>query len=1753
MEDVASLKSSVEKELKKVLYYGTVIQQHIADVDIPKLQRVVDATLPNKLEILEDLIDKTSELMIEGDVVLSEIQKWAMETRKAIEETMDWATKGKSMVETYHKQKADENQAKMIEYEKKRKEKERRELQMHEDKLYAEKLERERAAWREHQKIALETKRIELEMEKKMKSQNAKLPKLTITPFQGTSKDWIRFQNQYHAQVDSQPVSKTVKFGYLLQLVSGPCRDLIGNIPNTDEGYDRALEMLKKEFGQEQAVIASHTKEIIEMGVVLGTKYGKVKDFYDTLAINYEALRAMGAHKKVEGLVISSLEKLPHVKPDITRNDENWEQWTYDELLEELRKWLKRNQVEDNTSRRNFEKPAYTGERKYRAFMVTDEKWKPKEKAKPRCFYCPRSHWPDHCDTITDVQARKDFLKKRGLCFKCGEKHMVKDCRRRGCFQCKGNHHVSIHEDRKQKNDVSSSTADVSGYTFSGDCVMPLIPFEVKGVEIWGILDTGSTKNWITTRAIRMLRLVPERWEETKLRTAEGDGKYTKKPVYSICTYARNGEKMKFEAVGLDQEDFSIVERATSKQLREKYPHLQGLHIPDSKDGKYVIQLLIGDPLFTRIRTGRSVTGNPGEPIADETMFGWTVHGEESKANQSYFTRTTSEDYKQLYSLDILGVEDRKEFDQEDVKKEFLENIQRKNDGRYQIRIPWIEGRYPLDDNQMQSRARLNSLFRRMTAVVRKEYDNIIEEQLAMGIIEKVPTEEPKGKRVFYMPHKPVVREGATSTKVRMVFDASSKPSREAYSINECMNPGPALQPLLWDIMIRSRVAPVCVVGDVMKAFLQIEVNPDDRDAFRFLYRMENGDELHLRFCRLPFGGESSPFVLGGVLQHHLEITPGNEAVKRQLKENTYVDNIMGLVHNEDEASPFKEEAIKIMEKGQFPLAKWESNIQALDDSVEKSDTKLLGINWNKRKDTYAVDVNSDLPTKVTQRTMLKRLASIYDPLGLLSPTLVNGKHLYRMAVDEKKGWDGELSEELTSKWIKWVCSLKTVEVPRSIAPYLEEVTALDLHHMMDASGKAVSAQTVAVVLQPTGITKGLLSSKSRIAKRGLTIPRQELVACQMGANLAANVNKALDGWSIRENICWTDSMVTLCWINNPFKNWKSFISNRVRKIFDISDGLNLTWRHVPTEMNSADHGSRGASIQKLEKIEWWKGADWLTDKSRWPLEADKFNEVETLAEEELKQNSELALMALEKTSDEWEEVLQRSTLKKARRVTAWCLRFCKNALRKKEGKPMKSGPLKTEELAEADSCWIRREQNPVNLNSKEAQQLGLTRFNDGIIRCVGRIINDQPIFLPRESTYAIRICEDTHRKVGHKSVNFVMAAVRSEFWIPRLRTVVKRIKRDCESCKILRATPYPAPDVGQLPLIRTTAKYPFAVTGMDFVGPFCVKGKEGEDKAYVIVFSCATSRGVHFATSRSMETSEFIDRLNDFIAAHTRPEEIISDNAQTFKAASTWIEKLMKNEALHDYLADHGIKWKFILAKSPWRGGFYERMNRDLKSMIWQKLGKSHLSFDGFTRVIKDIEIIFNNRPLQYVEDELGPRVLTPNRIIHGRDIHLLEETEEQDSPSKMENRIRKAKEVMWQRWTTEYIRSLRERHDVTKRNSYHPEIGEVVLVVGDSKNRRKWNHGLVCELLKGKDSVIRGVRMVVHNKIWERPIQLICPLEIKSKMTMEELNKRIRLANKEDLPADTEQRNERPNRKARETAKQKIMQIAEDNDYYS
>ena len=147
---------------------------------------------------------------------------------------------------------------------------------------------------------------------------------------------------------------------------------------------------------------------------------------------------------------------------------------------------------------------------------------------------------------------------------------------------------------------------------------------------------------------------------------------------------------------------------------------------------------------------------------------------------------------------------------------------------------------------------------------LKAEYTHIIEEQLEEGIVERIPS-KPRGKRVFYLPHKAVVRTEAVTTKVRMVFDASVKPHPLAASINECMYTGPSLQPLLWDIMIRSRMSE--------NLLLQSGIKEDDMDAFRFIFTLLEREE-HLRFARVPFGAEASPFILGATMRYHIDQQP---------------------------------------------------------------------------------------------------------------------------------------------------------------------------------------------------------------------------------------------------------------------------------------------------------------------------------------------------------------------------------------------------------------------------------------------------------------------------------------------------------------------------------------------------------------------------------------------------------------------------------------------------------------------------------------------------------------------------------------------------------------------------------------------------------------------------------------------------------------------------------------------------------------
>ena len=268
--------------------------------------------------------------------------------------------------------------------------------------------------------------------------------------------------------------------------------------------------------------------------------------------------------------------------------------------------------------------------------------------------------------------------------------------------------------------------------------------------------------------------------------------------------------------------------------------------------------------------------------------------GQEFDKSVMFFTQTTQSNYKELCKLDILGLRDSADQDQTVIFEEFKERLTRPPEGWYETILPWKPNHPDVPSNKENSLRRLQKLNRKLECdCLTKDYDDIIKEQLAEGVIEKAPpVSQPKE---FYIPHKSVIRKSAETTKMRIVYDASLRATPNSPSLNNCLYPGPVLQNKLWVILIQQKGYPVILAGDIRKAFLQIRIHESERDALRFLWRADAHSEIEIyRLTRVLFGLAPSPFLLGGVLEYHLNSWAKKypEEVER-LRRSFYVDDLL--------------------------------------------------------------------------------------------------------------------------------------------------------------------------------------------------------------------------------------------------------------------------------------------------------------------------------------------------------------------------------------------------------------------------------------------------------------------------------------------------------------------------------------------------------------------------------------------------------------------------------------------------------------------------------------------------------------------------------------------------------------------------------------------------------------------------------------------------------------------------------------------
>ena len=270
----------------------------------------------------------------------------------------------------------------------------------------------------------------------------------------------------------------------------------------TTEGYERAKQILKARYGKPSEVANAHIQTIISLPTIYGSKPLKVQEFYEKLVTSIQTLETMGKLREMNGYVRMTLDKLPGIRADLVRTDDDWQGWGFSQFVEALRKWCERNPVQTDEPNRS--------PRRDRVFQTSE-----RDRRLRNCVYCDKSdHRSTECSITTDVTERKKILSTKKLCFNCtGAKHRAADCHSKSkCQKCNGKHHTSICEQGMQQIMLATST-EVAKETVT----YPVVVVKVNGIKCRALLDTGAGSSYASSTLVDLIGKKPLRVEHKRI------------------------------------------------------------------------------------------------------------------------------------------------------------------------------------------------------------------------------------------------------------------------------------------------------------------------------------------------------------------------------------------------------------------------------------------------------------------------------------------------------------------------------------------------------------------------------------------------------------------------------------------------------------------------------------------------------------------------------------------------------------------------------------------------------------------------------------------------------------------------------------------------------------------------------------------------------------------------------------------------------------------------------------------------------------------------------------------------------------------------------------------------------------------------------------------------------------------------------------------------------------------------------------
>ena len=836
-----------------------------------------------------------------------------------------------------------------------------------------------------------------------------------------------------------------------------------------------------------------------------------------------------------------------------------------------------------------------------------------------------------------------------------------------------------------------------------------------------------------------------------------------------------------------------------------------------------------------------------------------------------------------------------------------------------------------------------------------------------------------------------------------------------------------------------------------------------------------------------------------------------------------YVDDIVISVDSEEEARALRDQLDILLAQAGFPLRKWaSSHSSVLDDiAVEArsasmltfdSETdiflKVLGLHWCAHSDCFSFQVRP-LDRGCSKRIILSELARIFDPLGFLAPLTFAAKLLIQQLWVLGLDWDETPPPEICNQWKRYqleLPELSSIRISRSLS--LDSHCRLELHGFCDASERGYGAVVYLRTVSSGEARVQMLIAKSKVAPlKSQSLPRLELCAALLLSKLLSYLEEVLKpALSLDAIFAWSDSMVTLAWIRSSPHKLETFVRNRVARIQECTAAV--SWGHVGTKSNPADHCSRGLfPLELLVCRQWWAGPDWLIDFQP-PSEPDS-NSLDSIEE---RVNSSVTLLTTHMEPSFSKLFSRYSSLGKICRIVAYCLRFVYRTRRMSV-----SASLVVDRLEEHDALMklvkvvqgVSFENDILHLQKQKRVSVELRKLapfidSHGLLRVGGRLENSHlsyeakhPALLPGRHRLTRLLIERVHRENLHPGRRTLQYLLMQNFWIVGAQRAIKRVLSNCYRC--FRAHPRALqPIMADLPSERVRPAKPFSITGVDFAGPFSITPVKSRGvktfKAYVSLFVCFTTKAVHLELVFSLTTEAFLAALRRFISRRGRCSQLYSDCGTNFVGAS---RELIKHMVFASEI--ERISWSFNPPSAPHFGGLWEAGVKSFKTHLARVVGEQVLSVEEFSTLLAQIEAILNSRPLCPLSgDPSDLSVLSPGHFLTCEPLVSLPSPDlSLISVNRLDRwqLLQRMQQDFWKRWQQEYLLSLQQRGKWS-RGIGDLLKGELVLLKEASAPPLRWRLGRVVELHPGRDGVLRVATVRTAEGLLTRPCVKLCPL---------------------------------------------------------